>query len=107
MTPRQNSGPIESNRTLALINRVLHWAVDGGLIPYNPAARMKKTGKEKASERVLDDPGIWQFWTALDELTSWAPPKGMGAMHTYAVSSGCRNHRQRRVSSISERMVSG
>ena len=43
-----NSGPIESNRTVALINRVLHWAVDAGLIPYNPAARMKKTGKEKA-----------------------------------------------------------
>lgn len=27
--------------------------------------------------------------------------------HTYAVTSGCRNQRQGRVSSISERMVSG
>ena len=76
----KNSGPIESNRTLALINRVLHWAVDGGLIPYNPAARMKKTGKEKARERVLEDHGVRRFWTAVDELASWAPPKGMGAM---------------------------
>jgi integrase len=75
-----NAGPIESNRTLALINRVLHWAVDGGLIPFNPAARMKKVGKEKACERVLDDIGICQFWTAIEELASWAPPKGMGAM---------------------------
>ena len=48
----RNSGPIESNRTVALINRVLHWAVDAGLIPYNPAARMKKAGKEKARERI-------------------------------------------------------
>ena len=75
-----NSGPIESNRTVALINRVLHWAVDAGLIPYNPAARMKKVGKEKALERVLDAVGIRRFWTAVEELDAWKPTKGMGAM---------------------------
>jgi Arm DNA-binding domain len=75
-----NSGPIESNRTVALINRVLHWSVDAGLIPYNPAARMKKAGKEKARERVLDLVGIRRFWTAVDELDAWKPAKGMGAM---------------------------
>jgi integrase len=74
-----NSGPIESNRTVALINRVLHWAVDAGLIPYNPAARMKKAGKEKARERVLDAVGIRRFWTAVEELDAWKPTKGMGA----------------------------
>jgi chromosome partitioning protein len=36
-----------------------------------------------------------------------APLMGAAGRHTYAVSSGCRNQRQRRVSSISERMVSG
>ena len=75
-----NSGPIESNRTVALINRVLHWAVDAGLIPYNPAARMKKAGKEKALERVLDAGGIQRFWAAIEELDAWKPAKGMGAM---------------------------
>ena len=75
-----NSGPIESNRTVALINRVLHWAVDAGLIPYNPAARMKKAGKERARERVLDEVGVRRFWTALEELDAWTPPTGMGAM---------------------------
>lgn len=75
-----NSGPIESNRTVALINRVLHWAVDAGLIPYNPAARMKKTGKEKARERVLDSVGIRRFWSAIEELNAWQPTKGKGAM---------------------------
>jgi integrase len=74
------TGPIESNRTLALINRVLHWAVDGGLVAYNPAARMKKAGKEKACERVLDEIGIRRLWMALDELDAWVPPRGMGAM---------------------------
>jgi integrase len=74
------SGPIESNRTVALINRVLHWAVDAGLIPYNPAARMKKTGKEKAVDRVLDASCIRRFWTAVEELDAWKPAKGMGAM---------------------------
>jgi integrase len=75
-----NSGPIESNRTVALINRVLHWSVDAGLIPYNAAARMKKAGKEKARERVLDLVGIRRFWTAVDEHDAWKPTKGMGAM---------------------------
>ncbi len=75
-----DSGPIESNRTVALINRVLHWAVDAGLIPYNPAARMKKAGKERARERVLDAVGILRFWTAIEELDAWKPTKGMGAM---------------------------
>ena len=75
-----NSGPIELNRTVALVNRVLHWAVDAGLIPYNPAARMKKAGKERARERVLDEAGVRRLWTALDERDAWTPPKGMGAM---------------------------
>ena len=75
-----NSGPIESNRTVALINRVLHWAVDAGVIPYNPAARMKKAGKERARERALNAVGIWRFWAALEELDAWKPTKGMGAM---------------------------
>jgi integrase len=74
------SGPIESNRTVALINRVLHWAVDAGLVRYNPAARMKKAGKEKARERVLDAVGIRRFWKAIEELDAWKPTKGMGAM---------------------------
>ena len=38
-------------------------------------------------------PSGWPLWGVL--------------AHTYAVSSGCRNQRQRRVSSISERMVNG
>ena len=75
-----NSGPIELNRTVALINRILHWAVDAGLIPYNPAARMKKVGKERARERVLDEIGVRRLWTALEERDAWTPTKGMGAM---------------------------
>lgn len=76
----RNSGPIESNRTVALFNRVLHWAVDAGLIPHNPAARMKKVGKEKPRERVLDAVGIQRFWTVLEDVDAWKPTKGMGAM---------------------------
>jgi integrase len=75
-----SSGPIESNRTVALINRVLHWAVDAGLILYNPAARLKKAGKERARERVLDAVGTRRFWTAVEEVNAWKPTAGMGAM---------------------------
>ena len=50
---------------LILINRVLNWAVDEGLIEFNPAARLRKVGQVKPRERVLPDEDIPKFWGAL------------------------------------------
>ena len=61
----KNSGPIGSNNVLILINRVLNWAVDEGLIEFNPAARLRKVGQVKPRERVLPDEDIPKFWGAL------------------------------------------
>ena len=45
--------PLVSNEALVLMNRVLNWALDEGLLEANPAARLRKVGKSKPRERVL------------------------------------------------------
>ena len=50
-----NSGPVQSNRCLALVNRILNFALEDDLIEANIAARMRKAGTEKPRERGLSD----------------------------------------------------
>lgn len=61
----KHSGPISSNNVLTLINRVLNWAVDEGVIEFNPASRLRKVGQVKPRERVLSEDDIVKFWNAL------------------------------------------
>ena len=61
----KNSGPILSNHVVALFNRVMNWAVDDGLIEFNPAARLRKVGETKPRERVLPEGDMPRFWSAL------------------------------------------
>jgi len=74
------AGPVESNRVLALINRVLNFAVDEELIEVNVAARMRKAGDEKPRTRVLSDEELIRLWTELDRCERWQPKPGTGAM---------------------------
>ena len=60
-----NAGPIQSNRVLALFNRVANWAVEEGHWEFNPANRMRKLGQERARERVLDDTELHHLWLGL------------------------------------------
>ena len=62
------SGPAASNNALSLINRVLNWAVDEGLIEYNPAARLRKAHASRPRERVLSPDEISRFWAALERM---------------------------------------
>jgi integrase len=62
----EQSGPIESNRVVALFNRVMNWAVDEDRAKFNPAARLKKVGDEKRRERVLSTDEIARVWAELD-----------------------------------------
>jgi len=64
----KTGGPIASNNVLILINRVLNWGVDEGLLEFNPAARLRKVGEVKPRERVLADADIPKFWAALDAM---------------------------------------
>lgn len=66
----KTGGPIASNNVLILINRVLNWGVDEGLLEFNPAARLRKVGEVKPRERVLADEDIPKFWAALDAMES-------------------------------------
>ena len=60
--------PLVSNEALMLMNRVLNWALDGGLIEANPAARLRKVGKPKPRERVLPAADIKKLWHALSAM---------------------------------------
>ncbi len=60
--------PLVSNEVLMLINRVLNWAMDEGLIEANPAARLRRAGKTRPRERVLAPDDIVIFWNALSAM---------------------------------------
>jgi integrase len=75
----KSGGPIASNNVLVLVNRVLNWGVDEGLLEFNPAARLRKVGEVKPRERVLTHLDIPKFWAALDaadEMTGEHMAKG-------------------------------
>lgn len=74
----KDGGPIASNTALILINRVLNWGVDEGLIEFNPAARLRKVGEVKPRERVISDediPKLWNALSAMDTLTMKGMPR--------------------------------
>lgn len=60
------SGPIESNRVVALFNRIMNWAVDEDRAKFNPASRLKKVGEERRRERVLTSDELKRLWTELN-----------------------------------------
>jgi integrase len=57
--------PVMSNRLLALIRKMLNFAVDHDWIDANPAARLKKPTREHSRERVLTDDEIRRVWRLL------------------------------------------
>ena len=62
----ENAGPIQSNRVVALFNRVMNWAVDQGEAKFNPAARLTKVGQEQRRERLLTPDELNRVWPELD-----------------------------------------
>jgi integrase len=56
--------PIMANRTLALIRKMLNFAITRDWIDANPAARIPKPGAEQSRERVLTDDEIRLVWDA-------------------------------------------
>lgn len=62
----EKSGPIQSNRVVALFNRVMNWAVDEDRAKFNPAARLSKVGEEKRRERILTNDELARLWLELD-----------------------------------------
>ena len=57
--------PIMANRTLALVSKMLNFAVDHDWIDANPAARVNKPAPEVSRDRVLDDDELRRVWGLL------------------------------------------
>ena len=59
--------PIMANRALALVRKMLNFAVEREWLDANPATLLKKPGVEKSRDRVLTEDEIRATWGALDE----------------------------------------
>jgi len=64
--------PVMANRLLAVIRKMLNFAVDHDWIDANPAARLKKPTREHSRERVLTDEEIRRVWRLLSNLPTTA-----------------------------------
>jgi integrase len=60
--------PISANRLLALVRRILRWAVRDDLIAANPAADIDPPSQEQERDRVLSLNEIKRIWQAADAL---------------------------------------
>lgn len=72
----QAAGPIQSNRIVALFNRVMNWAVDEDRAKFNPAARLRKVGEENRRERTLSEQELKAIWQELGEELAVVPHVG-------------------------------
>jgi integrase len=64
--------PILANRVLALVRKMLNFAVDHDWIEANPAARISKPTREVSRERVLTDDEIRRLWRVLEHFPTTA-----------------------------------
>src|SRR5262245_41346436 len=60
--------PVLANRVLALVRKMLNFAVDPDWIEANPAARITNPTPEISRERVLSDDEIRRFWRVLEHF---------------------------------------
>ena len=60
--------PVMANNVLALVSKLLNFAVDGDWIDANPAARMKKPTPTPERDRVLTHDEIRKLWRCLSNL---------------------------------------
>lgn len=57
--------PVMANRVLAVVRKMLNFAVDHDWIDANPAARVQKPAPEASRDRVLTDDEIRRLWRIL------------------------------------------
>jgi integrase len=64
--------PVMANRVLALVRKMLNFAVDHDWIEANPAARVTKPTQERSRDRVLTDDELRRFWYLLSRFPTTA-----------------------------------
>lgn len=60
--------PVMANRILALVRKMLNFAVDHDWIEANPAARVMKPTRETSRERVLSNDELRRLWRLLSRF---------------------------------------
>jgi integrase len=60
--------PIMANRVLAVVRKMLNFAVEHDWIDANPAGLIKRPGEEASRERVLTDDEIRRVWRLLEHF---------------------------------------
>jgi integrase len=63
--------PVQANRTLACIRKMINFALERDLIEANPCAMVKAPGKEHRRDRILSIDEIYRFWTGLSKAPLW------------------------------------
>lgn len=65
----ERGSPIAANRTLAVVRRMLNFAVERDIIPNTPCYGFKAPTKENRRDRVLSFEEIKSFWQGLDNAS--------------------------------------
>jgi integrase len=63
----ERPAPIMANRVLALVRKMLNFAIECEWIEANPAALIPKPGKERSRDRVLNHDELRLFWVETDK----------------------------------------
>lgn len=67
ISAKHESSPVSANRLLALVRRILRWAVREELIPANPAMDIEATA-ETERERVLKPQELARVWAGAEAM---------------------------------------
>src|SRR5262249_47296059 len=70
--------PIMANRPLALVRKMLNFAVDHDWIDANPASRVEKPAPEHSRDRVLSPDEIRRVWRILSNFPTTADKPAPG-----------------------------
>ena len=65
-TVAERPAPIMANRVLALVRKMLNFALENDWIDANPAVKIPRPGDERARDRVLTNAELRKVWTAFD-----------------------------------------
>ena len=60
--------PIQANRVLAKIKKLMAWALNEGIIDAHPAVGITPPAEERERERVLSDAELRRLWAAWTEM---------------------------------------
>ena len=80
---KADDAPVMANRVLAVVRKMLNFAVDHDWIDANPAARVQKPAPETSRDRVLTHDEIRRLWRVLSHFPTTAerPAPGRRRAH--------------------------